>query len=201
VLDGEVEPTVLCLIEAAENGDKAAAEALFETLYSELRQVAKRELARRGGAVSLSATTLLHEAYLAMSARGEPSFPDRLRFLGYALRRLGVDSSVCAVIRTLQHSPRLSNRLSNSKASVQVRGRERIEMSQVRTTWRLEDELQTELQDAGTMCRIGMKEGTRSETGGICGRIQRTTVTSHPTVYARPLRVVENIKRLRAKLE
>jgi RNA polymerase sigma factor (TIGR02999 family) len=94
VLGGEVEPTVSCLIEAAEKGDKAASEALFEALYSELRQVAKRELARRGGGVSLSATTLLHEAYLAMSSRGEASFPDRLRFLGYAsrvMRRLIID--------------------------------------------------------------------------------------------------------------
>jgi RNA polymerase sigma factor (TIGR02999 family) len=94
VLDGEVEPTVSCLIEAAEKGDKAASKALFEALYSELRQVAKRELARRGGGVSLSATTLLHEAYLAMSSRGEPAFPDRLRFLGYAsrvMRRLIID--------------------------------------------------------------------------------------------------------------
>jgi hypothetical protein len=32
-------------------------------------------------------------------------------------------------------------------------------MRQVRSTRRLEDELQTELQDASTMCRIGMKKG------------------------------------------
>ena len=34
------------------------------------------------------------------------------------------------------------------------------ERETVGTAWRLEDELQTELQDAGTMCRIGMKEVT-----------------------------------------
>lgn len=81
-----MEPTISWLIGASERGDDAASEALFAKLYSELRQVAKRELARRGGSVSISATTLLHEAYLAMSARGEPSFPDRLKFLGYAAR-------------------------------------------------------------------------------------------------------------------
>jgi hypothetical protein len=36
----------------------------------------------------------------------------------------------------------------------------RGERETVGTAWRLEDELQTELQDAGTMCRIGMKEVT-----------------------------------------
>jgi hypothetical protein len=90
-------------------------------------------------------------------------------------------------------------RLESSKASAQIRGCESLEMRQVRSIRRLEDELQTELQDASTMCRIGMKKGTRSETGGICGRIQRTGITSHRIIYARPLRVVENIKRLRAK--
>jgi RNA polymerase sigma factor (TIGR02999 family) len=94
LLNGETGPTISYLIEAANLGDKAASEALFEALYAELHQVARRELGRRSGGVSLSATTLLHEAYLAMSARGEPSFPDRLRFMGYAsrvMRRLIID--------------------------------------------------------------------------------------------------------------
>jgi RNA polymerase sigma factor (TIGR02999 family) len=94
VLDGEVEPTISWLIGAADHGDHAASERLFGALYQELHRVAKRELARRGGSVSISATTLLHEAYLAMSSRGDPSFPDRPRFIGYAarvMRRLIID--------------------------------------------------------------------------------------------------------------
>ena len=74
------------LMVAAERGDRPAAEALFAGLYSELHRLAKRELARRGAPVSLSATTLLHEAYLDMAARDGPSFPDRARFMGYAAR-------------------------------------------------------------------------------------------------------------------
>jgi RNA polymerase sigma factor (TIGR02999 family) len=79
-------PIIPGLIGAAEAGDAAAADALFTALYAELRQLARRELARRGGGVSLSATTLLHEAYLDMAARDGPSFPDRARFMGYAAR-------------------------------------------------------------------------------------------------------------------
>ena len=36
--------------------------------------------------MTLSATTLLHEAYLDMAASNGPSFSDRARFLGYAAR-------------------------------------------------------------------------------------------------------------------
>src|ERR1700685_3583031 len=78
--------TIPWLIGAAEQGDAAAADALFSALYAELRQLARRELARPGAPVSLSATTLLHEAYLDMAAREGPSFPDRARFMGYAAR-------------------------------------------------------------------------------------------------------------------
>jgi RNA polymerase sigma factor (TIGR02999 family) len=74
------------LIIAAERGEPSAMEALFGALYSELHRVARRELARRGVPVSLSATTLLHEAYLDMAAEGGPSFPDEARFLSYAAR-------------------------------------------------------------------------------------------------------------------
>ena len=74
------------LMGAAERGDADAADALFSVLYAELHRLARRELARPGAAVSLGATTLLHEAYLDMSARDGPSFPDRARFMGYAAR-------------------------------------------------------------------------------------------------------------------
>ena len=74
------------LMFAAERGDRPAAEALFAALYSELHRLAKRELARPGVPVSLSATTLLHEAYLDMAGRDGPSFPDQARFMGYAAR-------------------------------------------------------------------------------------------------------------------
>jgi RNA polymerase sigma factor (TIGR02999 family) len=36
--------------------------------------------------MSLGVTTLLHEAYLDISERSGPSFPDRARFMGYAAR-------------------------------------------------------------------------------------------------------------------
>ena len=44
--------------------ENAAADALFDTLYSELHRLARRELARQGPIAGLGVTTLLHEAYL-----------------------------------------------------------------------------------------------------------------------------------------
>ena len=61
-------------------------DALFSTLYCELHRLAKRELARRWSPLSLSVTTLLHEAYLGMAGREGLSFPDHARFIGYAAR-------------------------------------------------------------------------------------------------------------------
>jgi RNA polymerase sigma factor (TIGR02999 family) len=66
----------------------AAAEALFACLYGELHRVARRELMRRAGHMTLGPTTLLHEAYLDISARTGVVFPDRARFMAYATRAM-----------------------------------------------------------------------------------------------------------------
>ncbi len=78
--------SLVALMEAAERGNKSAVDALFTALYRELRRIAKNELARHGAPVSLSATTLLHQAYVEIAGRGGTSFPDRNRFMGYAAR-------------------------------------------------------------------------------------------------------------------
>jgi RNA polymerase sigma factor (TIGR02999 family) len=62
-------------------------ETLFQSLYAELRRLARRELGR-SGAVTLGATDLLHEAFLDMSKRHGTAFPDRARFMAYAARAM-----------------------------------------------------------------------------------------------------------------
>ena len=62
-------------------------DALFSALYRELHRLARRELHRGGGALTLGATTLLHETYLELCGRGL-HFPDRARFLAYAARAM-----------------------------------------------------------------------------------------------------------------
>ncbi len=74
------------LLQSAERGDRAAADALFTALYQELHRMARRELSKRGAGITLGATTLLHDAYLDISGREGAAFPDRNRFMAYAAR-------------------------------------------------------------------------------------------------------------------
>jgi RNA polymerase sigma factor (TIGR02999 family) len=61
---------------------------LFASLYHELHRLAEQHLRRSGGEMTLSATTLLHEAYLSVARHEDLAFPDRARFLGYAARAM-----------------------------------------------------------------------------------------------------------------
>jgi RNA polymerase sigma factor (TIGR02999 family) len=67
---------------------------LFTDLYAQLRQIAQSALRRSGPLLTVSPTTLLHEAYLKISGRDALAFPDRARFMAYAsraMRRLVID--------------------------------------------------------------------------------------------------------------
>lgn len=75
------------LVARAEAGEPAASDALFAALYDELHRLAQSHV-RRGGNITLGATTLLHEAYLDIARRDALAFPDRQRFLGYASRAM-----------------------------------------------------------------------------------------------------------------
>lgn len=74
------------LLDAAQRREPGSAEALFVELYRELHRLAARQLRRNAGA-TLGATTLLHEAYMDLSARAT-AFPDRARFFAYAARAM-----------------------------------------------------------------------------------------------------------------
>jgi RNA polymerase sigma factor (TIGR02999 family) len=81
-----VTESITTLLASAERGDRAAADAVFAAMYDELHRLARRELARRGSGVTLSATTLLHDAYVSIAGREGVAFPDRNRYMGYASR-------------------------------------------------------------------------------------------------------------------
>jgi RNA polymerase sigma factor (TIGR02999 family) len=81
-----VTESITALLASADRGDRAAADAVFTLLYDELHRMAKRELSKRGGYVTLGATTLLHDAYLNLADREGVTFPDRNRYMGYASR-------------------------------------------------------------------------------------------------------------------
>ena len=76
------------LISRATGGDSTAAQQLFVILYDDLHALAKRQLARNGGGLTLGTTTLLHEAYLSFAERSGMRFDDRGHFMAYAARAM-----------------------------------------------------------------------------------------------------------------
>jgi len=75
-------------------GDAESRVDLFTTLYADLRRIAQSALRRSGPQLTVSPTTLLHEAWLKISGREALEFPDRARFMAYAsraMRRLVID--------------------------------------------------------------------------------------------------------------
>ncbi len=77
--------TIPVLTASADLAAGSTAQALFSALYAELHRLARRQLARRNGE-GLGVTTLLHEAYLAMSSREGAVFADQAHFMAYASR-------------------------------------------------------------------------------------------------------------------
>jgi RNA polymerase sigma factor (TIGR02999 family) len=74
----------------------------FADLYDELKALAERQLRFNAG-LPIGATTLLHEAYLQMSAK-EAVFPDRDRFIGYTARVMrGLIIDLARERRALKH--------------------------------------------------------------------------------------------------
>jgi RNA polymerase sigma factor (TIGR02999 family) len=81
-----MEADIADLLRMAEQSGGNGSEQLFSALYGELHRLAARQLRRGEPALTLSTTTLLHEAYIDMARRGSVSFPDQARFMGYAAR-------------------------------------------------------------------------------------------------------------------
>lgn len=80
------------LLQAARDGDARAADRLFARVYDELRRLAQGRVGAEAGCVTLSATGLVHEAYLKLVDGG--GWADRDHFLAVAstaMRRVLVD--------------------------------------------------------------------------------------------------------------
>jgi RNA polymerase sigma factor (TIGR02999 family) len=75
-------------------GDRSALESLVPFVYHELRQVARRQLSREAPHHTLSATALVHEAYLRLLQQHQVQAMDRdglLAIAGVTMRRILVD--------------------------------------------------------------------------------------------------------------
>lgn len=75
---------VTVLLAALREGDEGAVDALFAVLYDELRGLAHRQLAGRGG--TLSTTAMVHEAYLKLLGSERVTAQDRAHFFALSAR-------------------------------------------------------------------------------------------------------------------
>ncbi|HVT32428.1 MAG TPA: ECF-type sigma factor [Rhodanobacteraceae bacterium] len=78
---------VASLIEAANDGDPRALQALFTYVYGELKILARKQLARSGSA-TLNTTALVHEAYLKLSGPEGRSLHGRVHFFALAAKAM-----------------------------------------------------------------------------------------------------------------
>lgn len=83
------------LLQAANDGDRAALDAVVTLLYDDLRTLARRQLAREHGARTIQPTTLVHEAFfkLAGGVRGATDRAHLLAIAARAMRQVLVDDA------------------------------------------------------------------------------------------------------------
>ena len=74
------------LLERWSDGDVSARDALVPHVYEELRRIARRCLAKHGGAQTLQPTALVHEAYLRLIRSGSINARTRIHFFSMSAR-------------------------------------------------------------------------------------------------------------------
>ncbi|MFN2501418.1 MAG: sigma-70 family RNA polymerase sigma factor [Pyrinomonadaceae bacterium] len=89
-----VEKEITQLLAEMKSGDQAAADALFERVYAELRRLARGYLRRERPEHTLQPTALVHEAYLKLIGGDNKNWQDRRHFFNVAaqiMRNILVD--------------------------------------------------------------------------------------------------------------
>jgi RNA polymerase sigma factor (TIGR02999 family) len=76
------------ILQAAGNGDAAAAQRLFPLVYDELRALAGGIFQSQGPHHTLQPTALVHDAYLRMVGQPEGAWKDRAHFLAVAAQAM-----------------------------------------------------------------------------------------------------------------
>lgn len=74
------------LLHRVRDGDARALDTLLPHVYDELRRLSERRIRRQSGNVTLSATGLVHEAYLKLAGGGD--WNDRAHFMAIAARAM-----------------------------------------------------------------------------------------------------------------
>lgn len=82
------------VLNRAQQGDAQAAQELLPLVYTELRALAARKMAREVPGQTLQPTALVHEAWLRLGGDQAPAFQNRAHFFGAAaeaMRRILIE--------------------------------------------------------------------------------------------------------------
>jgi RNA polymerase sigma factor (TIGR02999 family) len=93
--NGDDHTNLTTLISRAQRGDAAAAGQLFNSVYPELRRMAKSRLRKNARNTLLDTTELVHESYLRFVQSGRLRLEDGEHFMGYVgkiMRSVVVDT-------------------------------------------------------------------------------------------------------------
>ena len=89
-------PPITMLLRQATAGDREALDQVFESLYPDLRRVARSRLHQQGRPESLNTTSLVHESFVRLAGAASLRIEDRGHFFAYAaktMRHVIIDSA------------------------------------------------------------------------------------------------------------
>ncbi|HEX6708577.1 MAG TPA: ECF-type sigma factor [Albitalea sp.] len=81
-------PPITLLLRRATEGDRAALDQVFESLYPELRRVARARLHSQGRANAMNTTMLVHESFMRLVNASGLRLEDRQHFFAYAAKTM-----------------------------------------------------------------------------------------------------------------
>ena len=81
-------PPITLLLRKATQGDRDALDQVFESLYPDLRRVARSRLHQQGRPESLNTTALVHESFVRLANTASLRLQDRHHFFAYAAKTM-----------------------------------------------------------------------------------------------------------------
>jgi RNA polymerase sigma factor (TIGR02999 family) len=81
-------PPITRLLQQAAEGDRAALNDVYSSLYPDLKRIARARLRQQGRGDDLGTTTLLHESFVRLVNAAELRLVDRHHFFAYAARTM-----------------------------------------------------------------------------------------------------------------
>ncbi len=89
-------PPITALLQRAAGGDRAALDAVYASLYPDLKRLARARLRQQGRGQSVSTTLLVHESFVRLVGARDLRLEDRRHFFAYAaktMRNVIIDSA------------------------------------------------------------------------------------------------------------